>query len=81
MIPGTPLPEPEPDKVYEIQVYCPRCGAAVLIGVTDWPDGARHVACPNACDGSHPLTEAEQEALIRRAVELLDRGADAERPN
>jgi hypothetical protein len=81
VIPGAPPPSPEPDQVYEIATYCPRCGAVVLVGVTDWPDGARHVACPNECDGSHPLTEAEQEVLIRRALALLERGADAERPN
>jgi hypothetical protein len=81
VIPGAPPPAPEPDVVYEIQVYCPRCGAAVLIGITDWPDGTRHVACPSICDGSHPLTESEREALIRRAFELLERGADAEPAN
>ena len=59
MIPGAP--PPEADDVYAIQVYCPRCGAAVLVRITDWPDGARHVACPNECDEGHPLTEAERE--------------------
>lgn len=79
MIPGAPPPEPVDRS--EIQVYCPVCGAIVLVAVTDWPDGTRHASCPNDCDGGHPLTAAVQAALIRRALDLLERGADTEPAN
>ena len=63
----------ESAELSDVQVSCPTCGAAVMVEVVTWPDGARDMVCEDACDDGHVLTDEQKRALMQGALAALER--------